>query len=377
MTSYSTSLRLWEGTPGDPAIKNAWGTALNTNDNLIEAAIIGTATVSVAGLTTYTLTTNNGSADQARPLLQNYTGAIAGDCTVTVPNVAKIGYAQNNTTGGHNIILTAGAGTTATIPPGGAWYLWSSDGSTNVALVSLGFSGGLSVSSITTTGAATIGGARVANSLSITTTGTITGNVNLGGTLGVTGSVTLSGSVSMAGSASVANTLTAPSIVSSGTISGTSMSLSSSGTIGGNLNVTGTVGVTGTMTMGAPITMGGTNKIINVATGSATGDVVTFDQFKPSVASPGYCYLPGGLLMQWGPCGPFNSETSATVTYPVAFPNNVFAAFATISIGSASTAYDQCLQVFSVGKSTMGVMAQQFGSNATYPVSGYWMAIGN
>ena len=39
MTTYSTSLRLWEGTPGDPAIKNAWGTALNTNDNLIEAFI--------------------------------------------------------------------------------------------------------------------------------------------------------------------------------------------------------------------------------------------------------------------------------------------------------------------------------------------------
>ena len=133
MTGYSTSLRLWEGTPGDPAIKNAWGTALNTNDNLIEAAIIGTATVSVAGQSTYTLSTNNGAADQARPLLQVYTGALTGDCTVTVPNVPKIGYAQNNTTGGHNIILTAGAGTTATIPPGGAWYLWSSDGSTNAS----------------------------------------------------------------------------------------------------------------------------------------------------------------------------------------------------------------------------------------------------
>ena len=255
MTGYSTSLRLWEGTPGDPAIKNAWGTALNTNDNLIEAAIIGTATVSVAGQSTYTLSTNNGAADQARPLLQVYTGALTGDCTVTVPNVPKIGYAQNNTTGGHNIILTAGAGTTATIPPGGAWYLWSSDGSTNASLVSLGFSGGLSVSSITTTGGATIGGALVGNSLSITTTGTIAGNVNLGGTLGVTG--TMNGGVSMTGGATIAgggtiSGLTVPILPASGGL-GVNTSAPANGQIPIGQGTTATAW--GTITQGANVTI--------------------------------------------------------------------------------------------------------------------------
>ena len=41
----------------------------------------------------------------------NFTGALTTDRTVTLPSCAKIGYAINNTTGGHNVILSAG-GTT-------------------------------------------------------------------------------------------------------------------------------------------------------------------------------------------------------------------------------------------------------------------------
>jgi hypothetical protein len=134
MTTYSTSLRLWEGTPGDPAIKNAWGTFLNTNDNLIESAMLGEVAVPIGGLATWTLTTANGAADQARPLIQNYTGALTANCTVTLPNVPKVGWAVNNTTGGYSVILTAGAGTTVTIPPGGAYWWFQADGSTNVTL---------------------------------------------------------------------------------------------------------------------------------------------------------------------------------------------------------------------------------------------------
>jgi len=135
MTVFTPSLRLSKSVPGDPAVKNAWGTILNENMTLVEAAILGTASVSIAGLTTYSLTTANGAPDQSRPFIQSYTGALTGNCTVTIPNEPKIGWAQNSTTGGFNVILTAGAGTTATVPPDGSYYWYKADGATNVALL--------------------------------------------------------------------------------------------------------------------------------------------------------------------------------------------------------------------------------------------------
>lgn len=145
MTTFTTSLRLALLTPGDPSVKNAWGPPLNTNDILIDSAINGTAIISVAGQTSVTLTVANGAADQSRELVQQFTDAPGGNCTVSIPNVPKYGWAQNNTTGGFNIILTAGAGTDATIPPDGRLYFYSCDGATNVVLPAIGF-GSLNVS---------------------------------------------------------------------------------------------------------------------------------------------------------------------------------------------------------------------------------------
>ena len=181
MTSYTTSLRLWQGTPGDPAIKNAWGTPLNTNDSLIEAAILGTAAVNIAGLTTYSLTVANGASDQSRPQIQSYTGALAAGCTVTLPNVAKLGLAVNNTTGGFNVILTAGAGTTVTIPPDGYYYQYLCDGSTNIVFVGQAFANVKSAGNVAATG-----------------------NITAGGTLGVTGAAQFGGAGFFAGAVDLA-----------------------------------------------------------------------------------------------------------------------------------------------------------------------------
>src|ERR1700733_2452044 len=156
MTTYTPSLRLAEPVPGDPAVKNQWGTILNENQVLIESAITDTVQVAIGGLTSYTLTVANGAADQARPLVQEYTGALTGACTVTLPNVPKAGYAQNSTTGGLNVILTAGAGATATIPPDGAHYLFFADGAANVQLIPIGF-GAVNI----------VGSATVARSLTV------------------------------------------------------------------------------------------------------------------------------------------------------------------------------------------------------------------
>ena len=43
-----------------------------------------------------------------------------------------------------------------------------------------------------------------------------------------------------------------------------------------------------------------------------------------SLASSGYQKLPGGLIIQWGRIS-FIGQTSETLNFPIAFPNNVFA----------------------------------------------------
>lgn len=125
---------MWQGEPGDPAIRNAWGQALNENDVLLEAGILGTVGVSIAGLGNYALTTANGAADQARPYVQSYTGALTGSCTVTLPNVPKFGQAINATTGGFSVILTSGGGTKVVIPPESLPYSYYCDGAGNVII---------------------------------------------------------------------------------------------------------------------------------------------------------------------------------------------------------------------------------------------------
>ena len=168
-TTYTPSLRLWQGQPGDPAIKNAWGTTLNTNDNLLEAGILGTATVNIGGLTSYALTTANGAADQARSYVQNYTGALTGNCTVTMPNVPKIGWAINSTTGGRSVILTTGVGTTLSVPNDAGYHWYMVDGAGNVSAPTFTYPA-LNIASLAVTGNATVGG-----------TLTIAGATNLNG----------------------------------------------------------------------------------------------------------------------------------------------------------------------------------------------------
>lgn len=138
MTTYTPSLRLWQGTPGDPAIKNAWGTALNTNDTLIDEAGNAISFVGLTGLTTYALTVANGAPDQARGAVLAFTGALGAPCTVTLPNVPRVGWAVNLASGNQPVTLTTGAGTTAVIPPDGSWRLYNSDGAGNVITVNLG-----------------------------------------------------------------------------------------------------------------------------------------------------------------------------------------------------------------------------------------------
>ena len=68
-----------------------------------------------------TISKSNGAADQWKPFLTQFTGALTAPCTVTIPNVQRnSGRFQNLTTGGFAVTVTTGVGNSAIIPPGGS-----------------------------------------------------------------------------------------------------------------------------------------------------------------------------------------------------------------------------------------------------------------
>lgn len=175
-TSYTATWRLAVLQPGDPGTRNSWGAIQDQTMSLMEQGSVSQIGVSINALTTYALTALNNASDQARYFSQNYTGALAGTCTVTMPDVNKAGWAQNSTTGGHDVILTAGAGTTAIVPPDGRWYFYWCDGSGNVSFPNVGF-GTLSVANGLTVaaGGITVGG----GGITVTGDSAITGDLTL------------------------------------------------------------------------------------------------------------------------------------------------------------------------------------------------------
>lgn len=177
--STSDAGRFWQGTPGAPAIKNAWGTFLNDNAGIISQLVTGYGAVAIGGLGTYTLTTANWTSDQARPAMIDFTGALAGNCTVTIPNVQRRGYVRNSTTGSHNVLLTSGGGTVATIYPDSKWYMYWCDGSGNVSVPNDGFYDLYVKNTLTANGLTVAGAASVGNGLSVTGASSVTGTLTV------------------------------------------------------------------------------------------------------------------------------------------------------------------------------------------------------
>lgn len=110
-SSYTTSLRLEKQAAGEGL--NVWGTNLNARTtDPIDAAIAGWQTIALTG--PYTLTSANGSADQARSAMLNFTGT--GSFTVTTPAVSKAYLVRNATTG--DLTITTGSGVSAVVEAG-------------------------------------------------------------------------------------------------------------------------------------------------------------------------------------------------------------------------------------------------------------------
>ena len=120
-SSYSTSFRLNLQAPGENL--NTWGTNLNAGVfQLIEDALAGAVSLSLSGPTT--LTSVNGATDQARCLALNITGGTGG--TITAPGVKKLYFVRNAASGA--VIVTTGAGATASFAAGEVGFCYSPDG---------------------------------------------------------------------------------------------------------------------------------------------------------------------------------------------------------------------------------------------------------
>jgi hypothetical protein len=138
-STYSSLLRIELMGNGDQP--NTWGTTANTQlGTVIEQAIAGRATVTVADSGDTTLTTANGTSDQARCMALNLTGALTSGRNVICPSISKLYVVQNNTTGSQEVTVKTSAGTGVAVAAGDTAIVYC-DG-TNVVEVSASGGGG-------------------------------------------------------------------------------------------------------------------------------------------------------------------------------------------------------------------------------------------
>ena len=118
MSTYVNNLRLEEIGTGERS--GTWGTATNTNLELIgEALGFGTEAITT-NADTHASTIADGSTDQARAIYIKYTGTLDSACTITIsPNTMKrVHIIENATSGSQNIIISQGSGGNVTIANG-------------------------------------------------------------------------------------------------------------------------------------------------------------------------------------------------------------------------------------------------------------------
>ena len=165
-SQYTTSLKIQEIGNGEQS--GIWGSTTNTNWTLIEQAVAGVQTITMAN-TNYTLSNLNGLLDEARNMVLIVTGTNNTTYQVIAPLVSKMYVVTNNTTGGNAITIGASSGSVVTIPNGTTAQVYC-DGSTGIFSAQTGSAGNFTVNgnftvtgNQTDTGNLTVGGTFTAN----------------------------------------------------------------------------------------------------------------------------------------------------------------------------------------------------------------------
>jgi microcystin-dependent protein len=117
VSTYTSGLRLTKQGAGDN--DNTWGDVVNTQFDLIDDAIRGMVTVSVTTGSDVTLSTANGSTDEARKMIIKLSGTPTANINVIVPALTKVYVVDGTdlagsysvtvkTTSGSGVAFTAG-----------------------------------------------------------------------------------------------------------------------------------------------------------------------------------------------------------------------------------------------------------------------------
>jgi len=138
-STYSADLKLELMATGENA--GTWGTKTNTNLDLVQQAIAGYQSINVASIDV-ALVMSNASISNARNMVLNFTGTLAGTRTVTIPDsIEKFYILKDGTTHGANTLTFKTVSGTGFELDEGKIHAAYSDG-TNINEVALNTLGG-------------------------------------------------------------------------------------------------------------------------------------------------------------------------------------------------------------------------------------------
>jgi hypothetical protein len=171
-STYTTSLKIQEIGNGEQS--GIWGSTTNTNWTLIEQAVAGVQTVTMAN-SNRTLTDLNGLLDEARNMVLIINGTNSGIYQVVAPLVSKLYVISNQTTGGYAITIGASSGSIVTIPNGVTVQVYC-DGVTGFYYAQTGSAGNFIVNgTLTATGVTDTGNMSVSGTLTTSNDASISG----------------------------------------------------------------------------------------------------------------------------------------------------------------------------------------------------------